>query len=149
MLVQIVVQNALAILFPAWMDLGATSTRGMEVMGQRVLIAGGLIVTVGLSLFPAILVAAIVVSGVVHALTGVERVLISATVVAATLLLESALVILRLGRVVDRMDASAVPPSNRSAASAQFRAACANEMVAMHARHPPANLRIFILVSWR
>ena len=107
-LVQIVVQNALAILFPAWVDLGATSARGMEVMGQRVLIAGGLIVTVGLSLFPAILVA-LVVSGVVRVLTGVDTVVVSAAAGSLTLVLESALVIAALGRVVDRMDASAVP----------------------------------------
>ena len=108
MLVEIVVQNALAILFPAWMDLGATSSRGMEVMGQRVLIAGGLIVTVGLSLFPAILVA-VVASAVVHALTGIDSVAVSAAAASLTLVLESALVITALGRVVDRMDASAVP----------------------------------------
>jgi len=109
MLVEIVVQNALAILFPAWMDLGATSSRGMEVMGQRVLIAGGLIVTVGLSLFPAILVA-VVASSVVHAFTGADTVVVSAAAASLTLVVESALVAAALGRVVDRMDASAVLP---------------------------------------
>jgi hypothetical protein len=108
MLVEIVAQNVLAILFPAWMDLGATSSRGMEVMGQRVLIAGGLIVTVGLSLFPAILVG-LVVGGVVRMLTGVDTVVVSAAAASLTLVGESALVVTALGRVVDRMDASAVP----------------------------------------
>ncbi len=81
----------------------------MEVMGQRVLIAGGLIVTVGLSLFPAILVA-VVTSSVVHALTGANTVVVSAAAASFTLVLESALVAAALGRVVDRMDASAVLP---------------------------------------
>ncbi len=81
----------------------------MEVMGQRVLIAGGLIVAVGLSLFPAILVA-VVASRVVHVLTGVDTVVVSAAAASLTLVLESALVAAALGRVVDRMDASAVLP---------------------------------------
>jgi hypothetical protein len=107
-LVEIVVQNALAILFPAWMDLGATSARGMEVMGQRVLAAGGLIVAVGVSLLPAVVVAA-VVSSLLFALTGVQSIVLSALAAAAMLVLESSLVIAALGRVVDRMDASAIP----------------------------------------
>ena len=111
MLVEIVVQNALAILFPAWMDLGTTSSRGMEVMGQRVLIAGGLIVAVGLSLFPAILVG-LVTSGVVRVLTGLDTVVVSAAAASLTLVAESALVAAALGRVVDRMDASAVPSAD-------------------------------------
>ena len=108
MLVQVVVQNALAILFPAWMDLGAASARGMEVMGQRVLAAGGLIVAVGVSLVPAFVIAA-AVGGALHALTGFRNVALSAAVVSLTLVLESALVIARLGRVLDRMDAGAIP----------------------------------------
>jgi hypothetical protein len=110
-LVEIVLQNTLAILFPAWMDLGATSARGMEVMGQRVLAAGGLIVAVGLSLVPAIAVAALL-SGAVRAFTGIFSVLVSAVAVSFTLLLESAAIMTALGRVVDRTDATAVPPGD-------------------------------------
>jgi hypothetical protein len=110
-LVEIVVQNALAVLFPAWMDLGATSSRGMEVMGQRLLAAGGIIVAVGLSILPAIVVAALV-SAATHAFAGIDSVVVSATAAALTLLLESALVVTVLGRVVDRTDAGAVPPGD-------------------------------------
>lgn len=107
--VEIVVQNALAILFPAWVDLGATSARGMEVMGQRVLAAGGLIVALGLALVPAGLVAA-AVTGAIHAFTSVPAMVAAAAAASGTLLVESALVCAALGRVVDRMDASAVVP---------------------------------------
>ena len=112
-LVEVVVQNALAILFPAWMDLSATSSRGMEVMGQRVLAAGGLILAVGLSLVPAIGVAA-VVSVALRAFTsvGTVLVLVSAAAASLTLVLESAVVVAALGRVIDRTDASAVLPAD-------------------------------------
>jgi hypothetical protein len=111
MLVEIVVQNALVILFPAWMDLGASSARGMEVMGQRVLAAGGIIVAVGLSLLPAVVVAWLA-SAAVHTFTHVNTLLVSAVAAFLTLLVESALVVSALGRVVDRMDARAVPPAD-------------------------------------
>jgi hypothetical protein len=110
MLVQVVAQNALAILFPAWMDLGAASARGMEVMGQRVLAAGALIVAVGLSLLPAF-VAAEIAGWAIYQLTSARTVVLPAAVAMFTLVLESLLVVAALGRVVDRMDASAVPPS--------------------------------------
>jgi hypothetical protein len=109
-LVQIVLQNALAVLFPAWMDLGATSARGMEVMGQRVLSASGLIVAVGVALLPAVVVAALV-SWAAYVLTGFETVVLAGATTSATLCLESAMVIAWLGRAVDRMDAGAVPPA--------------------------------------
>jgi ABC-2 type transport system permease protein len=108
-LVQVVVQNALAILFPAWMDLGATSARGMEVMGQRVLAAGGIIVAVGLALLPALVVSALA-SVAVRTVFHVNSALVPAGAASVTLLAESLLAIAALGRVVDRTDASAIPP---------------------------------------
>jgi hypothetical protein len=110
-LVEIVLQNTLAILFPAWMDLGTTSARGMEVMGQRVLAAGGLIVAVGVSLVPAVVVAALL-STVVGPFTGVFTVLVSAIAASLILLLESTAVVTALGRVVDRTDAGAISPGD-------------------------------------
>jgi hypothetical protein len=106
-----VVQNALVVMFPAWMDLGASSARGMEVMGQRMLIAGALVIAVAIALVPAIVAAALSIWALFIVL-GQPTIVIPAAVAAVVLLTEAALLILRLGRVVDRMDASAVPTAD-------------------------------------
>jgi ABC-2 type transport system permease protein len=107
-LVQVVVQNGLALLFPAWMEIGARKSRGVDVMGQRMLVAGGLFAAVAVALLPAAAVAA-VTAWSVHAVTGVMSLVLPAAAAAAVLLFECALAVEALGGVLDRMDATAVP----------------------------------------
>jgi hypothetical protein len=107
-LIEVVAQNALVVMFPEWMDLGASSTRGMEVMGQRMLIAGALVLLVGVALIPAIVAAAMTVWAL-FVLIGTPTIIVPSAVAAAVLFAEAALVINRVGHMVDRMDASAVP----------------------------------------
>jgi hypothetical protein len=107
-LVQVVVQNGLAVMFPAWIDLGSSRTRGMEVMGHRLLVAGVLLVTVGVALVPA-LVAAAIAGWALFVATGVPAVLPGALAALGVLGVEAALALEAIGRAIDRMDVAAVP----------------------------------------
>jgi ABC-2 type transport system permease protein len=107
-LAQVVVQNGLAVLFPAWVDLGGAKTRGMDVMGQRLLVAGALFIAVGIALLPAV-VAAGVVQWSIALISGRVLVLIPAAIATAVLVAECAAVLQLLGRVMDRTDLTAIP----------------------------------------
>jgi hypothetical protein len=110
-LLEIVVQNALVVLFPAWTDLGATSGRGMEVMGQRILVAGVLVLSVAVALVPAV-IAALASAWAWFLVTGLRSVALPVFVATAALVAQSAIVIALLGRTIDRMDVSAVPAAD-------------------------------------
>jgi ABC-2 type transport system permease protein len=56
-LVQVVIHNAMAVLFPAWAEVGASRSRGIDVMGQRLLLSFGLLVTLAVACIPAAAVA--------------------------------------------------------------------------------------------
>jgi ABC-2 type transport system permease protein len=107
---QLVVQNGLAIMFPAWIAIGASRARGVEVTGQRLLMMAGNIITLLLALLPG----AIVGGGVallIYATTGVVLVVVPALILAMVMLGECWLAVEGLGRVLDRTDVSAVEAS--------------------------------------
>ena len=61
---QTVIHNALAVLFPAWVAIGASRARGIDAMGQRLLMLGGIMLTLAFSVVPgALLGGAIVLAG--------------------------------------------------------------------------------------
>jgi hypothetical protein len=108
-LAQLVVQNGIAVLFPAWMILGKSRVRGVEGMGQQMLMTwGGLLLAV-LFLAPPAAGAAIVMFAVYSA-THTIVVLPAAAVLLALLVAESLVVTGWLGRVLDRTDLAAVDP---------------------------------------
>ena len=106
-LAQLVVQNGMAVTFPAWVMVGASRSRGVEVMGQRILMMAGNIITLLLSLLPG----AIIAGGIgllIYATTGVVLVVVPALILAIFMLAECWLAVELLGRVLDRTDVSAL-----------------------------------------
>jgi hypothetical protein len=106
-LAQVVVQNGLAVLFPAWVAVGASRARGIDAMGQRLLMLAGLLLTLAVSLLPGALAAA-AVAFLAYQMTGAILILVPAVIVAAVVTGECWLAIEGLGRVLERTDPSAV-----------------------------------------
>jgi ABC-2 type transport system permease protein len=104
---QVVVQNGLAVLFPAWVAVGASRARGLDAMGQRLLMLAGILLTLAVSLVPGVLVAG-AFAFLVYELTGTIPILVPALLVAIVIAGECWLAIEGLGRVLDRTDPSAV-----------------------------------------
>ena len=104
---QLVVQNGLAVLFPAWSAIGETRARGIDAMGQRMLLLGGMLLALVVSLVPGIVVAG-AFAFAAYRLTGAILVVAPALIVSAVVLAECWLAIEGLGRVLDRTDPSAV-----------------------------------------
>ena len=97
---------AAALHFPGWMS-AVDQTRGMEVMGQRLIFAGAYLLVLLMALLPAALTAAVPYF-LVRWLVGEWRVALLAATVAASLVLagELAAVIWWLGRRYEQFDLS-------------------------------------------
>lgn len=108
-LAQLVVQNGIAVLFPAWMILGKSRVRGVEGMGQQMLMVWGGLLLAGL-LLAAPTAAAALVMFALRAATHTTMILAPAAMLLALLVAESLLVTNWLGRVLDRTDLAAVDP---------------------------------------
>jgi ABC-2 type transport system permease protein len=109
-LAELTVLNGMAVMFPAWISTGATRSRGVDALGQRLFTMAGVLITLIVALLPAALVAG-VVAAVVYFTTGIFLIVIPAAIVAASLVLECLVVVELLGGVVDRMDVASVSPS--------------------------------------
>lgn len=104
---QTIVQNALAVVFPAWVSIGTSRGRGIDAMGQRLL----LVVANLLALLLVVLPGAVVGGGValaVYALTGTVLIVIPALLAAVVVLAECWVATALLGRVLDRTDVTAI-----------------------------------------
>jgi hypothetical protein len=108
--VQLVLQNALAIVFPSWVAVGASRARGVDAMGQRLLMMGAIAVTVVLALLPAALVAGVIGFLLGSVMPGARAmiVLVPAVVVAVVLFAECWVASEILGHLFDRTDVSAI-----------------------------------------
>ena len=103
LLVLLIVQNAAALVFPAWASLGPERATGFEVMGQRLAWMLGTFVGASLMLVPAALAggfAYLLLSHVVGEVAWLPAAFAAAVVVLA----ESSVAILWLGRVFERLD---------------------------------------------
>jgi hypothetical protein len=107
---QVVAQNGLAVLFPAWVAVGASRARGIDAMGQRLLMLAGMLFTLLVSLAPGAIAAA-AFAFVVHQTTGKVLILLPAFIAALVVGGECWLATEGLGRVLDRTDPSAVEAS--------------------------------------
>ena len=56
--VQLLVQNAIAVIFPAWTDTSTGRARGIDAMGQRIMMVTGSAVALVVALLPAVIAAA-------------------------------------------------------------------------------------------
>jgi hypothetical protein len=109
-LAELTVVNGLAVLFPAWIASGATRSRGVEAVGQRLFTTAGVLVTLVFALVPAAMVAGIV-AGVIYFASGLIMIVMPAGIITFMLVLECFVVIELLGRVLERTDVSAVSPA--------------------------------------
>jgi hypothetical protein len=105
-LAQLVVQNGLAIVFPAWVTVGASRARGIDAMGQRLLMMAGVVLAIVLALLPGAALAGAAAYALVSVAPKAHAVLIivPSFVVTATVLAECWVAIELLGRVFDRTD---------------------------------------------
>jgi hypothetical protein len=108
-LAQTVVLNGIAVIFPSWASLGTSRARGIDAMGQRLLMMAGILVTLVLSLVPGAAVAALLM-GLVYWLTGTLLVVLPALLVAFVVVAECWVATELLGRVLDRTDVTAIDP---------------------------------------
>jgi hypothetical protein len=104
---QMVVQNGVAVLFPAWVTVGGSRARGIDAMGQRLLMMAGILLTLAVSLLPGAVIAALVTL-LIYWLTGTVLIVLPAFIVAMVVAGECWLAIEGLGRVLDRTDVSAI-----------------------------------------
>lgn len=99
--------NAAAVLFPAWVQMGGGRPGGIDVLGQRIVFVGGLFFVMAIALLPALIVAAIVfllVQWLVGLLTAATTAVI---VVLAILASEIAIGTWWLGKRFESFDLSA------------------------------------------
>ncbi len=109
---QIVLQNAIAVLLPAWASLGSSRARGIDAMGQRILLTFGTLIGLVVGLIPAGLMAG-VTGALLYAITDRLMVVIPAVVGGAVVLAECWVATELLGAVLDRTDISAIEAVER------------------------------------
>jgi hypothetical protein len=102
-IVQLLVQNAIAVMWPSWAAIGSRHSRGIDVMGQRLIMMFGLLVVFLIAVLPAGIAAALVGFGLYWATSSVH-ILLPAIVAAAVLLGEAFLASEVIGKILDRTD---------------------------------------------
>jgi ABC-2 type transport system permease protein len=109
-LLQLLVQNALAVTFPSWVSIGAPRG-GVDVMGQRMLMMVASILSLTLGLLPAALVGAGLAFGG-RMLTGHVLIVVPAFAAALVLLGEAFVGTELIGAILDRTDVTALDPTD-------------------------------------
>ena len=109
-LLQVTLHNALALMFPAWAQIGATRTAGVEHMGQRLVLVYGGLFAVLIAILPAAVIV-LVVGFAIRQVTRFVPLVPLALLALGVLLVEAGAAIELLGRRFDNMDAGALPPA--------------------------------------
>jgi hypothetical protein len=104
---QVVLQNAIAVILPAWAGLGSSRARGIDAMGQRILLTFGTLVGLAVGLIPAVLIGG-GIGVTLYAVTERVMIVIPAILAAAVILAECWVATELLGLLIDRMDVSAI-----------------------------------------
>jgi hypothetical protein len=104
---QLVVQNAMAVMFPAWVPVGAQRARGLDAMGQRIIMLGGTWLVMALMLIPGVIPAAIMWYSL-QGLIGSAAVVPASSIVTGVVLFEVFAATELLGPAYDRLDVLAV-----------------------------------------
>jgi hypothetical protein len=100
----LLVQNAAALLFPAWVESGAAPPRGVEAIGQRLLTLVGTLLAVSVAMVPAALVGG-VAGAIGHAVAGAgAAVVVGAFAGAVVVAVEATMAFWGLGRAFERFD---------------------------------------------
>jgi hypothetical protein len=104
---QVIAQNVIAILWPAWVSADAVRARGIEAMGQRLVMT----VLMGLVLIAGLVAPALVAGGVIavtYALTSTVPIILPAGAAAVVLVVECYAATAVAGRLLDATDLSHV-----------------------------------------
>lgn len=103
LLAQLVIQNAAVVVFPGWIPAGANRPRGVEAMGQQMLMFAGTLLLMALGVLPAAAIAA-AAGFVLFQLIGFAGLVPAAAAFSTAIAAESLLSIELLGRVIERTD---------------------------------------------
>src|SRR5206468_8417348 len=100
---QLTVHNAAAVLFPAWVPLGHSRPRGLDAMGQRLILFGAVVLTLGFMMIPGVLVGGILWLAF-QRFIGATILIPGATVCLCLVVIEVIAVTEALGPAYERMD---------------------------------------------
>jgi ABC-2 type transport system permease protein len=105
---QLTIHNAVALVFPAWVPLGNQRPRGLDAMGQRLIMLGGTWLLLTISLLPGAIAGGIVWFAL-RRFTGAGVALVPAALVCAVIVaMEVLLATEAIGPAYERLDAMAV-----------------------------------------
>jgi hypothetical protein len=108
-LVQLLVQNALAVSFPSWVSVGPPRG-GVDVMGQRMLLMTASVLGLALTLLPAAIVGGALMF-LIQVATGRLIIVLPGLAAAVVLLVEAFAGSELLGSILDRTDVTALDPA--------------------------------------
>jgi len=104
---QVLVQNAAVVLFPGWVVTGGARARGIEAMGQNMLMFAGTLLALALGVLPAAAVGG-GLGFLLYQVVGWVAALPAAILMTGILGVETTLVVGWLGRVLERTDPAQV-----------------------------------------
>lgn len=104
---QYTIHNATALLLPAWMPLGASRPRGVDAMGQRLIMLGATWLVLLIALLPGI-VTAVTLWGLFYDSVGPWVLVPAAMVGTIGVAVQVVLATAALGPVFERLDLSSV-----------------------------------------
>jgi hypothetical protein len=104
---QYTVHTAAAVLFPAWMPLGDQRPRGLDAMGQRLILFGGVLLTLAVVIGPGAIVGGVLWFALYRTI-GATVMVLSAAVCVAIVGVELLFLTEALGRAYEGIDLSAV-----------------------------------------
>jgi hypothetical protein len=104
---QLLIQNTAVVLFPGWIPTGASRPRGIEAMGQQMLMLAGTLLALVVGVLPAAAIAG-ALGFVLYRLAGIAGLIPAALLFVLVLFLEAAVAIIALGHVLERTEPSQV-----------------------------------------
>jgi Putative ABC exporter len=104
---QYVVQNAAVVLFPAWVPLDNERPRGLDAMGQRLILMAGVVVALALAMAPGAMIGAVVWFAL-YRFVGIASLVPAAAVCLAVVAVEVLVVTEVLGLAYERVDVTEV-----------------------------------------
>ncbi|HWF84449.1 MAG TPA: hypothetical protein VG222_06370 [Vicinamibacterales bacterium] len=104
---QLAIHNGIALMFPAWVPLGNQRARGLDAMGQRLILLGGTMLVLLVMVLPGGVAGAIVLF-VFRPLVAIGALAPAAVACAAVIGVEVLLITEVLGPVYERLDITAV-----------------------------------------
>ena len=100
---QLMTQNAAVILLPGWVPTGSGRPRGIEAMGQNLLVLAGTALAFAVGLLPGIVIGG-GIGAAVYVILGLIGLPVAAGVAAIILSAEVVVAVVLLGRVLERTD---------------------------------------------